>query len=368
MAKDLESVEPEEEGKIELTDRELAIIDGKDPDFPEEDNNPVEDKGDPPAGDDPPPSREQPPSDEELAAEENEVDVSEEPEPEEGPEWVTDEVRSLAYSYGMSEDDLKTFGGVEDFERTGRLLDKRLTQQVELPQEQEEPRFSYAEWEQLMRQQGASQQQEPTPPGGQLADDTPGVTLDPKYYKDNDFDDDTMRIVETAAKTEQKVAQLEAYIAQQREAEQQRAYQQEINDFHSAVDRYKPEFFGETVTEKGEYVRLAPENQEKRTKLYNEVAKIAQGIHMSGQAMPTYDVLVRRAAGVAFAEDFAKEQQEQYASRIQKQSRRRRAVSGKAGSASPSKPQPQTVEDIVNDPEIESFWVNAQRENGVDYS
>lgn len=356
MATALEIDDAKEEGITELTERELAIIDGQDPDDPTEEAEADSGTPEPEAKEEPEPQRELPPEDEP----EPEPEVSEEP------DWVSDEVRSLAYSYGMTEKDLESFDDQADFERTGRILDQRLTQQVEVPQ-QEEAKFSLAEWEDYQRQQQASSPPAPEASGEAIKTDPSTGKLDPNYYRENDYDDETIRIVETASKNEQRLEQVESYLAEQRERESQAQVQSELNQFHRAVDTYKPDFFGETVSKEGANVRLSSENQEKRNRLYGEVAKIAQGLTMTGQSIPSYDVLVRRAGGVAFAEDFAKEQQDAYAGRIQKQSRRRRPVSGKAGSTGGGSPKPMSIDDIVADPEIESFWKRAQQENGVDY-
>ena len=308
MAKDLEKPEATEDSSVsgmELTERELAIIDGKDPDALDvvddpADQHPEQPETDENQGDLGAPVSDEPPSDEEIEAEEAADQKAEETREAEPADWMTDEVRSLAYSYGMTDDELSGFESQEEFERTGRLLDRRLTQIVETPT-QEEPKFSYEEWEAMVKSRAENQ------PSKQ-PEDAPASQgkIDPEYYRNNDYDDETVKIVETLRAEQERNDRIEALLTQQQEQENQRYMQEEINSFHRAVDSYRPDFFGQTIKDDGTTPRLNQEHTERRSKLYGEVARLAQGMQMSGQAVPGYDVLVRRASGIAFAEDFAK--------------------------------------------------------------
>ena len=335
---------------IELTEREIAIAEGNDPEAlpeytPHIPGEEEEDGGSEASESDP---------GEELP----ETDEADEADASPG-DWVNDTVREVAHSYGMSDEELNSFHSLDEFERAGRLLDRRQPQEKE---PEEEPTFTAKQWQEWQEAQEKAEEESKKPD-----------LLDVDKYKAEGYDDDTIKLVEAINEERERNNKLETYLQQQhqdqqqrREAEEQRAIQEEINSFHAAVDSYRPDYFGQAIQEDGTTPPLSQEHTDRRAKLYGEAARIAQNIQLSGGQVPSYEALVRRAGASAFSEEFAREKQEQHVSKVARQSKRRRPVASTAGATpTPRRPKPLTDEEIIHDPDIVKFWNETQQENGA---
>lgn len=346
---------------MELTEREVAIAEGRDPDAVEpEAEAPEAPEPEPPEADETP-SEEAPP---ETPPEEPEV-----PEP---PEWMTDEYRALASTYGMEDSDIAQFESPTDFSRACRLIDKHLSR----GRKQAEPE--------------PAKEPEPAAPAKKLAPSTPtpedDLTIDLDKYQD--YDPDTLRIIKAAKKLQDDNKALrdefsgvsttfQEALAQMRAERQAEAAQraQEANErdlvaFHEIMDAMPADLFGGDG-------KLTPDLDARRKQVweaYHTVREFAiNTAERDGRPakLPPMSALVRRAANLAFGDEMIEAERKKLHRGIQEQARRRRPVPGKGkakGAPGKSAEGPRTTTElakqIVNDPEIAALFDGFEEANG----
>ena len=128
------SVENENE-PVELTERELAIIGGKDPDAIAEAATENRDG----AGAETDDAASSTPADDESTAESAGEPVKDEVPSGGGkeaadsavPSWIKDDHRELAKSYELTDEDLRDFASETEFRRATRIIDKELNPRIE---------------------------------------------------------------------------------------------------------------------------------------------------------------------------------------------------------------------------------------------
>lgn len=256
--------------------------------------------------------------------------------------WYDDDVKAIADTYGLTEDDLKGFSGKEEFDRATSFWDR---QAKSLYQQKQEP---------------APSKEEPAEEKEPLPRDEYGF-IDPEYYRKNEFSDETIALVESLRESQEQLAamQRQQMIVQQ---------QAELNAFHDAVDSFDPKFYGSSLTDDGMPANLNEDLAGRRQKLLEETYAVAERIarrqEASGQPvrLPPWRVLIKQADNIVFGEERRQEEQGQRMRQIQNQSRRRRPVATNAA-ASPAVrrnlPNPRDPREIAADPDIIKFWERA---------
>lgn len=335
--------DPTEGGKWEspeLTEREMAIARGEDPDGEPEETDEV---------DDAPQAKREP----------SEPDDEPEGEPE-GKPWYRETDLQLARTYGLSEDDLKEFADEKEFAKATRLLHRVAGDQVS------EPRTPKDNIDEAKKTDGI--------PEGlpREAFDEHGK-IRPSYFKENDFDDETMVLVQSLRdeqdRREQSIKEMEQLKHQtnwlMNEMVQERQRQQE-QMFHTALDALNPGFYGQSLDESGRLVPLSDVHQDRRQKILEEVHAIGESITRQAEKQgiapeyPTWEVMVRRAQNNIYAEEVAAEEKKQRRDKIAEQSRKRRPVGystgrTKAGNAAVDPTDPSAIAAM---PEIAKFFDN----------
>lgn len=326
---------------LELTEREKLIIQGEDPDktvqeVVEDQEQDAQDG----AGT---------PSDTDAEASEEVQDEPEQVTDDQPPAWLDESSRSLAESYGLSEDELKDFSSQEEFNKFTRFVDKQLAgvgKQVLNPQKKDDP----------------------SPVEQKQTDDD----LDLSKYEEK-YDEDTVRIVKTLKEVREQNRMLMEE-RQQREAfvQQQEAVRQ-INAFHEAVDSLGDERFGKSISEDGVPVPIAGEADTLRRRVFETVATLAAGIDARARAngkepvLPPLPDLVKRAYQMEFANDIAARAQQSVEAKIREQSKRRRPVAGSRGVQAPLNPKSgDLAKQIANNQDIKKLWNEFQRDNGTE--
>jgi len=308
----------DEVGAIELSEREVAIAKGLDPDgvvpddteAGEAEGTEAEIKDDAASGEE---GKDAPDSD-----------------------WIDDDVKALAESYGIDEEGLGSFESASDFKRFASIYEKHLLRA--------EPAEEPAE--------------KPTPATEEVADEPADDSPDVKWFEDNGYDEETVKIVRSVVngqKTIQglmsRIEQLEQVLANGDKQREQDSLQREIDDLG---DR-----FG-----KGE--NLTKSQKAARAKLLEAVEVVNQTLSKRGEKVPS-SVVLKRAELVAFGDEILAEertkQQEALLQSVKKQSAKRRSV-GRNTKPPAHRERPGEAQDpvkaIANLPELVALWNDAQ--------
>lgn len=303
---------------VELTEREILIAQGEDPDdvriddAPQgeaEPDGPVEEQDAPsdPPGDDP-------------------------PEPQ---AWHSADDLALAKKYGLDETDLALFEDRKDFRRWA--LDRVGKAEPQADSDDDEP-------------------------AAETDDDQP-VTKDGKvnveYYKANDYDDATVAAMVALRKQQDDMERL---LQSQQQQYSQAEEAQFAAAFHDAADSLGKDFYGDST--KGQ---LSPEAAQRREALYDAAEMRAQYIAQRQQregkpiSIPPLADLLKEAEAIAFPERKSAAKPNLAAAR--QQAARIRPAGGSPG-ASPGRkvttPDSDDPEVIANDPELVAIWERSQ--------
>lgn len=284
---------------------------------------------------------------EEVDSEQPDSEPAEEPEPEETASdddaWMQD-VRYLADSYGLSEEELRNLGSREAFEKAAILFDKRMfAAQQEQPQNQP---------------QGEEKPSDDAP-----ADDLPEL-LDVDKLKESGWDEDILSVaklhnqsVEALRKERESRSNLEQQFAGFRQAQEEAAAEHYYRTFDSLVDNIDPDMFGQRFKD-GKEQNISREHFERRSRLLDATDQVARMLaseaEAKGQQLPPLDVVIRRARNYAFADDLMSSAKREVQEKATRQSRSRRpkapkrATTMNGAAASRKNDAPESEYDIVN--------------------
>lgn len=360
--------------KIELTDREIALCQGIDPDCPVVESRQEADAKD---------------SGNKDVASATDANTVEQPPKDGGPDgaggkdaagssWLKPEHVELAKNvYGLSDDDLKDFSSEEEFTKATRLLDRSLLSAVR--NAKSEPATNTA----------PAQPAAPQPTQQQTAQqqiDKVGIKkLDLEKLKADGYDDHSLELF---ANHNALVDFLEARekenegLRQRFSAFEQAAIQAEqirrTDAFHDAVDSIGDGRFGKSIGPDGTVVKLSEAEEASRKKLWDTVEELGYGIAARQRAnnqpvqLPPLPDLVRRAREVAFAEDLRKAERKQYQDSVMAQSAKRRPVAasrgvdGRFAKSEPADNDPASeAKAIANNPALVAMWNKFQEQNGA---
>jgi len=189
--------------EVKLTDREVALAKGEDPDDvgAEVDDDAAVDGGEEVCGDA-----------EEGDDDGKEADSTDETDPGSGKTWLTDEIKALAGTYGLGEDDLADFDDERDFLRFARVLEKRGS---------------------VAKKDDDAAPSKPVEDEGKKAEAAPEIPrIDPEAYKKAGYEDEVVNLARVAALMQERLDTLTPMIQQQ----QQQQHQQVIQAFDTAAD------------------------------------------------------------------------------------------------------------------------------------
>lgn len=216
--------------------------------------------------------------------------------------WRDNDVKSLAKSYGFTDDELNEFGSKAEFTRATRLIDRQLVARRPV-----EP----------VEKPVAPQVETPAEKQASLVD----------RMKAKGFDEDS---IEIAKQLELQSRQLQEITHRSRLAESQR----QADYFHSVVDGMSEKRFGRTVDAAGRSVQLNESTNENRRKLYEAAETIAAGINARAQQLgrqvsfPPVSEIMRQAEAMAFADEIRAEERATLVKQVAAQSKNRRPVAG----------------------------------------
>ncbi len=345
------TVGEEQKPAFELTEREIALCRGEDPDAV------VESPGDATEGDD---EQEAPVGTE--ASQDSTSETETEPESEDSStEWVDDDVRALASSYGMTDEDLGCFRNLDEFRRAGMLFDRNLAGSSRPRGDREAP---------------DSQEDAASPKDGKGPPEEP-VEINEADYAG--YDDETQRLVKYAKRLKDDVSSIRSETEKYRKDLDDRfqKYQAELShraklqEFHREVDRMNESRYGRSFDSNGRPVKLADNLNGQRKTLYETAETIVAGIISRAAAagkppdLPPYHLLLQRAERLAFGEEIRKEDRQELQQRIAAQSKRRRPSPSRSRVLSAPKKTTDALDaDISNHPDVVKLWNQFQEENG----
>lgn len=360
---------------LELTQREIAIAQGDDPDefgagvYDDLDTD-QETQVTEAAGDDSDVASEETVSDDPDVSSQDDGagdDSGDEP-----ADWITDDLKELGSSYGLTPERMReAFRDAGHFRQQARDYDRGLVERNR--------QSSYGSG----AQSGAEKSGADAPAGA--ADKGDEIPLDPEWFREQGYDDATLALVARLKAQQDALDQINPFLQglqQQQAAERQ---QREEQEFHDVLDRMSPDRYGRVKSESGEIVQLPEFSLENRRRVYQAVKTIEQEIAALARAegrepqLPPRDVLVKRAELYLFGDDIEREmaeraskaREEESQKRLKEaaqQAKRRRPVSGTTKPSRKAKTEPVSEMDeiarIANSPELVKFWNEAQDENG----
>lgn len=327
---------------LELTEREIAIARGEDPD-----------------------AKQAPASDEaadQVEGEDTELETEEELEAE--GESGKDAVK------GAKE-------GASPEAKKAKAKSKKEEVEAELEDEDEEDSEEDEEEEEAEKPEPKAKSKSKSKAKAKSEDDE--VEIDPSEYEAEGYDEKTMKLVKHAKKLEEKLKNMEASVAEVQKIEAARQHQRHLDDFHDAIDTLPKSLVGRSVDENDNPVKLtgkAAENREaiweKAKELYNtQVKKAFKKAEKSGTdpEVPDLRKVAKDAAQIILADQIREADRKEIRRDLVEQSKKRRPVAG--GSArrefvpgGQRYQEADPVKAIANDPRLVKFWEKAQEENG----
>lgn len=325
-----------ENESLELTEEEIKIASGEDQVEDVGDNLPPKDaefeaQAEDQEGDPEEPSDDEP-SDEESDQETDTDGDGDGGETEVADSWVTDNLKTLAASYGLSEGDLGSFSSEEDFRMAASLADKQIIAKKEVKREPEEKKEEATD--------------------GKLP-----WKLDRERFEKADFDEDTLAFVDA----HNKLCEAHEGLTENMKTMQDRATQVEaesrVNAFHDLVDTMDEDLFGKSIDESGNVLNLSETLDKNRRELHETAEDLASNIERRGQELPPFPVLLQRAKTLAFGEQIADQQKQEKREAVTKQSRERRSAAGTTRKQTPTKKEYlDMAEEVADNPEIKKVW------------
>lgn len=352
--------------ELKLSDRELAIARGEDPDTVGQD---TQDTGSPDTGSTDTGSQD-------AGGPESLPDASSAPEevsPEQAPEeptranWWNDETKELAESYGLSDDDLGTFETEAEFRRAARLFDKQLVSSPS-PDASSSSTASGEAGPESGAKAEAKAEAKPVP------EITEEDLIDPQKYIDGGWDEEAIAMAKALRKEQEyrlRVGkEMESLIAWKQQFEEHAAEDMQrraAEEFHSEADRINQELFGQVYDESGTVRDIGESSNENRMKLWDAYHTLREGIISRAESageqpkLPSNRVLMERAFNLAFPDHKAQQRIEA----VKAQSAKRRSVGSKGASQPRTSLNSDDPSEIANHPELVAFWNKAQEVNGV---
>jgi hypothetical protein len=357
---------------IELTEREIAIAQGQDPDAEIVDTGSQSegsDTGDTQADSNPDSSIEDTGSQDgqDGSSASGSKDAASEPvvpdsgatgqkPPADDRSWLDETTKTLSKVYGMTDEDLAEFKSREDFDRTTRIIERRLLSSVQQNNGQE-PAGKVT-----------PPPTQPTTPETPPAD--PLAEFDPANWEG--YDDKTKKMVQSHREALERLARVEQSSQEIVRLAQEADRKRYLDFFHDTTDGLEEGLFGRTLKE-GKPAELNPEHNANRAKLWEAVHTLTAGIEARARetgaqpSMPPFKILLDRAAKLAFGDQLQKIERDRQTSKIREQSKLvRKVATHRTSSGSGRSPNgrftqaaagPQeTVSALVENPQLKAMW------------
>ena len=257
--------------------------------------------------------------------------------------WINDEIRELAESYGLADEDLSEFESLAEFRRAAAWLDRELIKPV--TERDTEPDLS-----------GTVKEEKESPPVQKADEDQ--LDLDLQHYINGEYDEGTLNLVKFAKRLraesealKAELGSLKPHIEQITQSQQDDMRNQVINAFHDLADDDDAELFGRSIQD-GLVVDLPKAHRENRRLVYEAMDTLATGLVARGQSVPPIKVLYQRGKQLALADKLRSRESAGRREAIGTQSRKRRPVAGAARTSGPSS----EAKSLADDPRIKAAF------------
>jgi hypothetical protein len=183
--------------------------------------------------------------------------------------------------------------------------------------------------------------------------------------KEQGYEPASIRMAEQLNKQRQDFGALQSQLSQQQAYYAQLENERTIDSFHVEVDRLGiDDLFGKSDPN----AKLPNKAFKNREKVYNEAAALAQGYQATGRQIPPLEVLVQRAAQLAFGSELSARANQQKLEKIAEQSKRRRPVGTAVSTAQANKntpsADPHSAEAILRRPELQKWRRDIEERTG----
>lgn len=325
---------------VVLTDREIAIAKGEDPDNPPEVESSIDTE----------PEAEQEQEVVEEPQEEAEEVANEQEEDSKHVFSLGD--KRLAARYGLTDDDLEKFGSSEALHHALDLFDKAGTSLNK--SSEKESTESPAE---VSAEDAAAGDE-----GGALSDSVLGFEkLDVSKYEkaDDPYDKDTIELVKHVRKTQDMLERIV-------NASQTQASNANADKFHDMLDAH-PDIYGATMQD-GKPVKIDGKYESARQAVKDQAETIYAGIVARKGNIPPVEKIIEQAMMAVHGKDLtSKGKVTDRAEKLKKQSSKKRSVGSSATTRKRNQAEsdPTDAKSIARHPDIEAFFRKAQEENGA---
>jgi hypothetical protein len=271
-------------------------------------------------------------------------------------EWATDEHKELAASIGA---DLAGLPNAEALVLATQLHDKRLidlasaSAAVDKPTEPAPKPIS----------------SEAKPPAGAVE------KIDPQKYIDEGYNDETVAMARAARDAQDRTEALEREFREfqqsllQTQAKTQEAQLAEM--FHTAVDQLDATRYGRAFDDSGNPQKLDPSVDANREKLWKTADLIVEGIKkeaaLTGKqpVIPALHVVLKRAEQFAFSKEILEAERKAMQDKIASQSKRRRPAAGRSRTVTPPPEKPaDQVQTIMSHPSMVKLFKKMDEDTG----
>lgn len=285
--------------------------------------------------------------------------------------WLKSEHRELAASYGIPDAELNQFASEAEFQRAARIITRQFATAGQ-PKQPETPVAPPATptGEKPATQTAAQRKLERLNLEKLKAEGYDQSALD-LFAKQND-------VIEYAEQQEQYLQQMRQEFTQFQQQAAQVEHSRRIDSFHDVVDSLNDNLFGKSAGPDGQAVQLPEREDKNRERLWKACNVIVSGIQKTAQErgeqpqIPPPRVLVQQAIDYAFAEDIRADARRKVQQDIAEQSKRRRPVAASRapnGTHAKTKEEPKTqnemAKEVAERPDIVSWWNKTQQANGV---
>ena len=326
---------------VVLSEREMAIAKGEDPDQPVEELQEEEDSEE----------VQEPVSEStEDSPEESSQEIEQE---EEAPvEVFSLGDKKLAARYGLSEEDIQKFGSPEALHHALDMLDRRgsAEQADDSADSLESPDEDSAE--------DAAAKSE----SGTLSELLGFEKLDVSKYENSDepYDQETLDLVKHVRKTEDMLERITGMIVQQET-------NKNAEVFHDVLDKY-PDVYGNSIQD-GVAVELDKSFEEARQAVRDQAETIYAGIVSRKGEVPPLNQLIEQAIMAVHGKQISSPatSKPDKSEKLKKQSSKRRSPGSSSASSRRQAEEidPTSAGSIAKHPDIEAFFRKAQEANGA---
>ena len=373
------SVNSEEKNELVLTEREIAIASGADPDSLDTSSSNDEEGSVVGAGD---------VGGDDFADDSNvgqnvakseggtdaaSSDVLDEEDSKDGNEendtkvktWHSDDDVRLAAAYNIDPEELASFGSRDEFLRAAILFDKKLLAEAAAIKESENTvsTVKIGETEKNTEKTRDSIEK-----------------IDPTKYSAEEYGPDTVNLVKQLRFMQDRQEAYEVALKQAEEFQkqvqvsfQEHQHRQKLESFHDAVDQMDVSRYGRSIDDNGNYVPLDKSVDDNRRKLFDTVEMLSNAIVQTAvrskttPVVPPLTVLLRRAEQVAFGKEIADRDKKEFEGRLKAQAKRRRSAGSASGISSmqnkasmntqgKSNAEAGSAASIANNPTIVAGW------------